>query len=163
MVVWYSIKGPFEKGTTSLQRTLPISPKVYMQYVFSTSEKRTASLLVQKVSFILERFHCIIFSNSVYSYCPLLQKGPGYHLDLMIVACLVGLFSILGLPWVVGATVRSIAHVQSLFIYSPCTAPGERPKFLGVKEQRVTLLCMSVLLGLSVLMYQVLEVQYDNL
>ena len=38
-----SNKGPSEKGTTSLQRTLPISPKVYIQYI-STSEKRTASL-----------------------------------------------------------------------------------------------------------------------
>lgn len=75
-------------------------------------------------------------------------------------ACLIGVFSLLGLPWVVGATVRSIAHVQSLFLYSPCTAPGERPKFLGVKEQRVTLLCMSILLGLSILMYQVLQVRY---
>ncbi len=35
--------GPSEKGTTSLQGTLPISPKVYMQYI-PTSERRTASL-----------------------------------------------------------------------------------------------------------------------
>jgi anion exchange protein len=86
-----------------------------------------------------------------------LQKGPGYHLDMLIVAVLIGVFSVLGLPWVVGATVRSIAHVQSLFLYSPCTAPGERPKFLGVKEQRVTLLCMSILLGISILAHQVLQ------
>ncbi len=36
-----SIKGPSEKGTTSLQRTLPISPK-YICNIFS--KKRTASL-----------------------------------------------------------------------------------------------------------------------
>ena len=88
----------------------------------------------------------------------LLQKGSGYHLDMMIVALLIIVFSFLGLPWVVGATVRSIAHVQSLFIYSPTTAPGERPKFLGVKEQRVTLLSMGILLSISILLYQVLQV-----
>ncbi len=38
-----SNKGPFEKGTTSLQGTLPISLKEYMQYI-STSKKRTTSL-----------------------------------------------------------------------------------------------------------------------
>lgn len=64
---------------------------------------------------------------------PTLQKGPGYHLDLFIVGCLIFLHSAMGLPWVVGATVVSISHVQSLYLYSPCTAPGERPKFLGVR------------------------------
>ncbi len=38
-----SSKGPSKKGTTSEQRTLLISAKLYMQYI-STSEKRTASL-----------------------------------------------------------------------------------------------------------------------
>ena len=62
-----------------------------------------------------------------------LQKGSGYHLDLLIVGIMIFVHSVLGLPWVVGATVRSITHVQSLFILSPCTAPGERPKFIGVR------------------------------
>ena len=65
-----SNKGPSEKGTTSLQATLPIYPKVYMQYVL-TSEKRTASLVptrdkmaCPKVSFT-QRFHCIPMSNII--------------------------------------------------------------------------------------------------
>lgn len=86
-----------------------------------------------------------------------LKKGPGYHLDLLIVGILIFFHSLLGLPWVVGATVRSITHVQSLFIYSPCTAPGERPKFLGVREQRVTLFSMAVLMGLSIVAFQALR------
>ena len=61
------------------------------------------------------------------------QKGGGYHLDFTIVAIGIGICSILGLPWVVAATVLSLAHVQSLFVESTCTAPGERPKFLGVR------------------------------
>jgi len=40
---------------------------------------------------------------------------------------------LLGLPWVVAATVLSVGHVQSLFVESQCTAPGEKAKFLGVR------------------------------
>lgn len=54
-------------------------------------------------------------------------------MDLLIVGIMIFVHSALGIPWVVGATVRSITHVQSLFILSPCTAPGERPKFIGVR------------------------------
>ena len=59
------------------------------------------------------------------------QKGHGYHLDFVIVGCLVVLFSVLGLPWIVGATVKSIVHVQGLSVYSSY-APGKKPKFEGV-------------------------------
>jgi hypothetical protein len=86
-----------------------------------------------------------------------LKKGSGYHLDLLIVGIMIFVHSVLGLPWVVGATVRSITHVQSLFILSPCTAPGERPKFIGVREQRVTLFVMAVLIGISMMLYYVLR------
>jgi len=62
-----------------------------------------------------------------------LQKGCGYHLDLLIVAILIIVNSMLGLPYFVAATVLSINHVVSLKKESECTAPGERPKFLGVR------------------------------
>lgn len=61
------------------------------------------------------------------------QKQPGYHLDLLLIGCLIFLHSLLGLPWVVGATILSISHVQSLYLYSAHNAPGERPKFIGVR------------------------------
>ena len=60
-------------------------------------------------------------------------------MDLTVVAIGIGICSILGLPWVVAATVLSLAHVQSLFVESTCTAPGERPKFLGVRLVFVSL------------------------
>lgn len=62
-----------------------------------------------------------------------LKKGPGYHLDLLIVGILVAVCSLLGLPWVVAATVRSMTHVGSLHIIDEKTAPGEKPRFLGVQ------------------------------
>ncbi|XP_060067333.1 electroneutral sodium bicarbonate exchanger 1-like isoform X2 [Ylistrum balloti] len=86
-----------------------------------------------------------------------LKKGKGYHLDLFIVAILIMICSFLGLPWFVAATVLSINHVMSLKQESECTAPGERPKFLGVREQRVTGIAIFFVIGMSVLLTRVLK------
>uniref|UniRef100_A0A8D0HLI6 Anion exchange protein n=1 Tax=Sphenodon punctatus TaxID=8508 RepID=A0A8D0HLI6_SPHPU len=86
-----------------------------------------------------------------------LKKGCGYHLDLLMVGVMLGICSIMGLPWFVAATVLSISHVNSLKIESECSAPGEQPKFLGIQEQRVTGLMIFVLMGLSVFMTSVLK------
>ncbi|XP_041933578.1 sodium bicarbonate cotransporter 3-like isoform X6 [Alosa sapidissima] len=86
-----------------------------------------------------------------------LKKGCGYHLDLLIVAVMLGVCSIMGLPWFVAATVLSISHVNSLKVESGCSAPGEQPKFLGIREQRVTGLLIFTLMGLSVFMTSALK------
>ncbi|CAJ1083265.1 sodium bicarbonate cotransporter 3-like isoform X5 [Xyrichtys novacula] len=86
-----------------------------------------------------------------------LKKGCGYHLDLLVVAIMLGLCSIMGLPWFVAATVLSISHVNSLKLESGCSAPGEQPKFLGIREQRVTGFMIFVLMGCSVFMTSVLK------
>ncbi|KAM9230933.1 sodium bicarbonate cotransporter 3 isoform 6-T6 [Leptosomus discolor] len=86
-----------------------------------------------------------------------LKKGCGYHLDLLMVGLMLGICSVMGLPWFVAATVLSISHVNSLKVESECSAPGEQPKFLGIREQRVTGLMIFVLMGLSVFMTSVLK------
>ncbi|XP_078395176.1 sodium bicarbonate cotransporter 3-like isoform X3 [Cetorhinus maximus] len=86
-----------------------------------------------------------------------LKKGCGYHLDLLMVSIMLGVCSIMGLPWFVAATVLSISHVNSLKVESECSAPGEQPKFLGIQEQRVTGLLIFILMGLSVFMTLVLK------
>ncbi|XP_033980637.1 sodium bicarbonate cotransporter 3-like isoform X7 [Trematomus bernacchii] len=86
-----------------------------------------------------------------------LKKGCGYHLDLMIVAIMLGVCSIMGLPWFVAATVLSISHVNSLKVESGCSAPGESPKFLGIREQRVTGFMIFMLMGCSVFMTSALK------
>ncbi|XP_078716506.1 sodium-driven chloride bicarbonate exchanger-like isoform X3 [Lampetra fluviatilis] len=86
-----------------------------------------------------------------------LKKGCGYHLDLLWVAIMLAVCSIMGLPWFVAATVLSISHVNSLKVESECSAPGEQPKFLGIREQRVTGLMIFVLMGCSVFMTGVLK------
>lgn len=86
-----------------------------------------------------------------------LKKGSGYHLDLTLIAVQVAVCSVLGTPWFVAATVLSINHVRSLTVESECAAPGEKPKFLGVREQRVTGTLAFVMVGLSVLMGKILK------
>ncbi|XP_036948409.1 sodium bicarbonate cotransporter 3-like isoform X9 [Acanthopagrus latus] len=86
-----------------------------------------------------------------------LKKGCGYHLDLLVVAIMLGVCSIMGLPWFVAATVLSISHVNSLKLESGCSAPGEQPKFLGIREQRVTGFMIFVLMGCSVFMTSALK------
>jgi hypothetical protein len=43
-----------------------------------------------------------------------LQKGWGYHLDLIVIALYTGACSVLGLPWMTAATVPSLNHARSL-------------------------------------------------
>uniref|UniRef100_A0A8C8AXG4 Anion exchange protein n=1 Tax=Otus sunia TaxID=257818 RepID=A0A8C8AXG4_9STRI len=86
-----------------------------------------------------------------------LKKGCGYHLDLFIVAVMLGVCSVMGLPWFVAATVLSITHVNSLKVESKCSAPGEQPKFLGIREQRVTGFMIFVLMGCSVFFTSLLK------
>lgn len=43
-----------------------------------------------------------------------LKKGPGYHLDLLVLAACTLVTSLLGLPWMCAATVQSLNHVRAL-------------------------------------------------
>ena len=79
-----------------------------------------------------------------------LNKGCGYHLDLFILAILIQLCTVLGIPWFVAATVLSINHVNSLKVESETAAPGEKPQFLGVREQRATHIMIFLTIGCSV-------------
>lgn len=75
---------------------------------------------------------------------------------------MLGVCSIMGLPWFVAATVLSISHVNSLKLESECSAPGEQPKFLGIREQRVTGLMIFILMGSSVFLTSILKVIWGN-
>ncbi|CAG5056503.1 unnamed protein product [Parnassius apollo] len=86
-----------------------------------------------------------------------LKKGCGYHLDLFVLAILIQICSIMGLPWFVAATVLSINHVNSLKVESECAAPGEKPHFLGVREQRLTHIMIFLTIGCSVVLTPILR------
>jgi len=81
-----------------------------------------------------------------------LKKSCGYHLDLFVIALQISVCSIMGIPWFVAATVESMTHVRALVKESECAAPGEKPQFLGIREQRATGVMVYILVGLSVLM-----------
>ena len=88
----------------------------------------------------------------------MLKKGCGYHLDLFVLSFLVVICSIFGIPIFVAATVLSINHVSSLKLESETAAPGEKPQFLGVLEQRVTQLLIFSTIGISVFLVPILKI-----
>ncbi|XP_046697867.1 solute carrier family 4 member 4a isoform X6 [Silurus meridionalis] len=111
------------------------------------------ALLVTILLFMDQQITAVIINRKEHK----LKKGAGYHLDLFWVGVLIVLCSFMGLPWYVAATVISIAHIDSLKMETETAAPGEQPKFLGVREQRVTGVCVFLLTGVSVFMSPILK------
>ncbi|XP_056276011.1 solute carrier family 4 member 4a isoform X9 [Pseudoliparis swirei] len=111
------------------------------------------ALLVTILVFMDQQITAVIVNRKEH----MLKKGAGYHLDLFLVALLLIVCSFMGLPWYVAATVISIAHIDSLKMETETSAPGEQPKFLGVREQRVTGIIVFILTGLSVFMSPILK------
>ncbi|TWW66365.1 electrogenic sodium bicarbonate cotransporter 1 isoform X2 [Takifugu flavidus] len=111
------------------------------------------ALLVTILIFMDQQITAVIVNRKEHK----LKKGAGYHLDLFWVAILMIICSFMGLPWYVAATVISIAHIDSLKMETQTSAPGEQPKFLGVREQRVTGIFVFILTGLSVFMAPILK------
>lgn len=69
----------------------------------------------------------------------------GMHADMLIISILTFFTSLVGLPWLVAATVRSISHVRALSIFD---SEGKLKKTI---EQRVTGLSIHSLIGACVL------------
>ncbi|XP_039470978.1 electrogenic sodium bicarbonate cotransporter 1-like isoform X2 [Oreochromis aureus] len=111
------------------------------------------ALVVTILIFMDQQITAVIVNRKEHK----LKKGAGYHLDLFWVAILIVICSFMGLPWYVAATVISIAHIDSLKMETQTSAPGEQPKFLGVREQRVTGIFVFILTGLSVFMAPILK------
>ncbi|KFP68608.1 Electrogenic sodium bicarbonate cotransporter 1, partial [Cariama cristata] len=111
------------------------------------------ALLVTILIFMDQQITAVIVNRKEHK----LKKGAGYHLDLFWVAVLMIICSFMGLPWYVAATVISIAHIDSLKMETETSAPGEQPKFLGVREQRVTGFIVFILTGVSVFMAPILK------
>ena len=77
-----------------------------------------------------------------------LKKGSGFHVDQFLLGFMTFICALFGLPWMCAATVRTIAHVSALSVMSRTHAPGEKPKLLEVKDQRVTNITMNVFIGM---------------
>jgi len=75
------------------------------------------------------------------------RKGnfiDGMHADMLIISILTALTSVVGLPWLVAATVRSISHVRALSTFD------KEGNIKGTIEQRVTGFCIHSLIGASI-------------
>ena len=95
-------------------------------------------------------------SSAQSDNAPQKLKGKGYSLDMMALAIVTAGASAVGLPWMCGATVQSIANVNAMTIrtYNPET---ESEEITGVVETRVTGLAVHVLIGLSLTLLPLLS------
>lgn len=69
----------------------------------------------------------------------------GMHADMLVISIITFLTSLVGLPWLVAATVRSISHVRALSIFDSAG------KIKSTLEQRITGLSIHSLIGACVL------------
>ncbi|XP_051487536.1 anion exchange protein 4 [Apus apus] len=111
------------------------------------------AVLATILIFMDQQITAVILNRREYK----LQKGAGFHLDLLCVSLLMVITSATGLPWYVSATVISLAHMESLRKESATSVPGVHPEFLGIREQRLTGLAVFILTGISVFMAPVLK------
>uniref|UniRef100_A0A8C4N5P3 Anion exchange protein n=1 Tax=Eptatretus burgeri TaxID=7764 RepID=A0A8C4N5P3_EPTBU len=101
------------------------------------------AFLVFIVIFIETQITALIVSKSSGGFV----KGSGFHLDLLLLALMGGACSLLGLPWLTAAAVRTITHLNALRVPNRRTKPDERPADGEIKEQRITAFIVSLLLG----------------
>jgi HCO3- transporter family len=93
-----------------------------------------------------------------------LKKGSGLHLDMFVVSIVTAITSLLGMPWMVAATVRSLAHMRSLKQYkitdgitlgsngsSLDVSSQATVEVTGVQEQRLTGLMIHSLIGYAII------------
>jgi hypothetical protein len=80
-----------------------------------------------------------------------LKKGPGFHLDLLVVGLITGACSIFGLPWIVAATVHALNHVKSLAdVKVEGTGSQKRETIVSVRENRVSPLFIHIGIAASI-------------
>ena len=101
-----------------------------------------------------------------------LKKGSGLHLDMFVVAVVTAITSLLGMPWMVAATVRSLAHMRSLKQYKIAdnvtpglkllVAPQATVEVTGVQEQRLTGLTIHSLIGFAIIYMRPMLQQIPN-
>ncbi|XP_046887212.1 sodium-driven chloride bicarbonate exchanger [Hypomesus transpacificus] len=127
----------------------PVGPNPWWTTIVTVIPALLCTILI----FMDQQITAVIINRKEHK----LKKGCGYHLDLFVVGVMLGVCSLMGLPWFVAATVLSISHVNSLKLESECSAPGEQPRFLGIREQRFTGLMIFLLMGCSVFMTSVLK------
>lgn len=110
-----------------------------------------AALFPALLVFVVLFFEVELTGMILYSKQRKLKKGTGFNLDLLIGAIMITLNSFFGLPWMCAAPVRTLAHWASLSVYSTTYVPGEKPRLIEVKEQRLTHILVHLSIGFCLL------------
>ena len=77
-----------------------------------------------------------------------LKKGVGNDLDMLATSVMTAFCSLFGFPWMIAATVRSLAHVRANTLYD------DDGKVSGVIEQRVTAFGVHALIVAAILTFR---------
>ena len=85
-----------------------------------------------------------------------LKKGPAYNLDMVALGLITGLTSLVGLPWMCGATVQSLNHVRAMTESRFNKETGET-EVVGVTETRLTGFVVHALIAGTVLLLPLLR------
>ena len=106
------------------------------------------ALMATVLLFLDQNITVRLVNNPAYN----MKKGrrpgnmiDGMHADMLCISVLTAAQSLVGLPWLVAATVRSISHVRALAKYN------DEGKAVGTIEQRVTGATIHSLIGCCVL------------
>ena len=102
------------------------------------------ALMATVLLFLDQNITVRVVNNPRYKMEKGRRKGnvlDGMHLDMLIISILTAATSLIGFPWLVAATVRSISHVRALSSFDKDGA------ITGTLEQRVTGFFIHALIG----------------
>ena len=87
-----------------------------------------------------------------------LHKGPAFHLNFLVMALLVLVFSFFGLPFMTGSLPHSPQFIRALSDVEEISVAGQtRTRVMWVRENRLAPLFVSVLILLSLVMVGILK------
>ncbi|XP_045584417.1 LOW QUALITY PROTEIN: anion exchange protein 2 [Procambarus clarkii] len=160
----YVIKHTYTDKLTMPEGIQPSNPKIRGWFINPFGQEKPlpvwcmfagapASILVFFLVFLEENICHLILSKPERK----LVKGTGFHWDLLL-SCFINFLSgLLGAPYMGPACVRTVAHASALTVTAPGPNPGDPPQIAGVREQRVSSLVVSILVGLAVLLSDALN------
>ena len=135
----------------------PSTPRPWLVDLWAVPLKvRLGAVVPAFMLTILMFFDQNITTRLVNSKDNCMVKGEAYHQDMAVVAALMAAMSVLGLPWLVAATVRSINHLKSLATTAVVqeeggAGGGGAARIVAMQEQRVTNFGIHLAVGLSLL------------
>ena len=151
---WVASRYDIALGFLSLpDKIAPTTARPWLVDIFQTPVwARWGAAIPAVMVSILMFFDQNITTRLVNSKDNKMKKGYGYHADLLVVAFNTLVFSMLGMPWLVAATVRSVNHLRSLTTFESVTeGDTSQSRVVGVTETRVTNFAIHALIGASVL------------